>query len=44
MLGSVVWAGAMTPEQVYAERDAEGFVLGEELAKIGYKGAEKPGS
>ncbi len=44
MLGSVVWAGAMMPEQVYAERDAEGFVLGEELEKIGYKGVETPGS
>jgi beta-ureidopropionase / N-carbamoyl-L-amino-acid hydrolase len=43
MLGSVVWAGAMSPEAVYAERDAEGFVLGEELEKIGYKGAEEPG-
>ncbi|MCA3635500.1 MAG: Zn-dependent hydrolase [Methylobacterium sp.] len=43
MLGSVVWAGAMTPEEVYAERDAGGFVLGEELEKIGYKGTEKPG-
>lgn len=43
MLGSVVWAGAMSADEVYAERDAEGFVLGEELAKIGYRGAEKPG-
>lgn len=43
MLGSVVWAGMMSPEDAYAERDAEGFVLGEELTKIGYKGAEKPG-
>lgn len=43
MLGSVVWAGAMSAEEVYAERDAEGFVLGEELAKIGYRGAEKTG-
>lgn len=43
MLGSVVWAGAMSAEEVYAERDAEGFVLGEELAKIGYRGQEKPG-
>lgn len=31
-------AGAFTPEFVYAIRDRNGFVLGEELERIGYKG------
>lgn len=43
MLGSYVWAGGMSVEAAHAETDAEGAVLGEELARIGYHGPEQPG-
>ena len=43
ILGSYVWAGGMSVAEAYAEKDAEGAVFGEELARIGYVGEEKPG-
>jgi N-carbamoyl-L-amino-acid hydrolase len=38
MLGSLVFVGALALETALAIRDAEGCVLGEELARIGYAG------
>ena len=43
MLGSYVWAGGMSVAAAHAELDAEGAVLGAELKRIGYEGAEQPG-
>jgi N-carbamoyl-L-amino-acid hydrolase len=43
MLGSYVWANGMSVAAAHAERDADGFVFGEELRRIGYEGKEKPG-
>ncbi|MBX9907232.1 MAG: Zn-dependent hydrolase [Beijerinckiaceae bacterium] len=43
MLGSFVWAGGMSLADAHAEKDADGAVLGKELARIGYEGAEQPG-
>lgn len=43
MLGSYVWAGGLSVKDAYAEKDADGAVLGEELRRIGYDGPEKPG-
>ena len=43
MLGSFVWAGGMSLADAHAETDADGAVLGEELGRIGYEGAEQPG-
>lgn len=43
MLGSLVWAGGLDVAQARAGRDADGFVLGEELDRIGYDGPEQPG-
>jgi N-carbamoyl-L-amino-acid hydrolase len=43
MLGSYVWAGGMSVPDAHAEKDADGAVLGEELRRIGYEGAERPG-
>jgi beta-ureidopropionase / N-carbamoyl-L-amino-acid hydrolase len=43
MLGSYVWAGGMSVKDAHAEKDADGAVLGEELRRIGYEGAEQPG-
>jgi N-carbamoyl-L-amino-acid hydrolase len=43
MLGSLVWAGGLGVEQAKAGLDADGFVLGEELGRIGYDGPEPPG-
>lgn len=43
MLGSLVWAGGLSVADAYAEKDANGAVFGEELARIGYVGGEKPG-
>ena len=43
MLGSLVWAGGMTLDAAYAQADAEGAGLGAELARIGYRGQERPG-
>jgi N-carbamoyl-L-amino-acid hydrolase len=43
MLGSYVWAGGMSVAAAHAELDADGAVLGTELKRIGYEGAEQPG-
>ncbi len=43
MLGSYVWAGGMSVAHAHAEKDADGVLLGEELRRIGYEGAEQPG-
>ena len=43
MMGSGVFAKAITLEHAYAARDTEGKSVGEELARIGYIGSEEPG-
>jgi N-carbamoyl-L-amino-acid hydrolase len=43
MLASGVFAGVYSTEFAYGLRDAEGKSLGEELARIGYRGGEKVG-
>lgn len=43
MLGSYVWLGGMSVADAQAQQDADGFVLGTELRRIGFEGAEKPG-
>ena len=43
MLGSWVWLGGMSVAEAEAQQDADGFVFGEELRRIGYQGPEKPG-
>jgi N-carbamoyl-L-amino-acid hydrolase len=43
MLGSYVWLGGMSVAQAQDQQDADGLVLGEELRRIGYEGAEQPG-
>src|SRR6201987_4718238 len=44
MLASGVFAGVFTPEYAYARTDREGKTFGDELQRIGYKGAEKAGA
>lgn len=43
MMGSGVFCGAFSLETAYAARDTEGKSVGEELARIGYAGAQTPG-
>ncbi len=43
MMGSGVFAGAFTLEHAYAQKDSEGRTVREELARIGYVGAQVPG-
>ena len=43
MIASGVFAGAFTLAQAYAIKDADGRSIGDELARIGYKGAAKVG-
>ncbi|MFZ6743298.1 Zn-dependent hydrolase [Undibacterium sp. JH2W] len=43
MMGSGVFCGAFTLEHAYAAKDTEGKTVGDELARIGYKGTEVPG-
>jgi len=43
MLSSGVYGGAFTQDWAYARADAEGKTFGEELERIGYKGAEPVG-
>jgi len=43
MMGSGVFCGAFSLEAAYAARDTEGKSVGEELARIGYAGAQTPG-
>ena len=44
MLASGVFAGVFTPDFAYGRVDREGKTFGEELGRIGYKGAEKAGA
>lgn len=43
MLGSLVWAGGLSLAEAESGHDAEGHQLGQELARIGYDGPERPG-
>ncbi|MBL8697811.1 MAG: Zn-dependent hydrolase [Alphaproteobacteria bacterium] len=43
MLGSLVHVGGLPLDEAYAARAADGPRLGDELARIGYRGAEAPG-
>ncbi len=43
MMGSLVHAGGLAPEVALATVGTDGTVLGQELARIGYAGAEEPG-
>ena len=44
MLASGVFAGVFTPDYAYARTDRDGKTFGEELNRIGYRGAEKAGA
>jgi len=44
MLASGVFAGVFTRDYAYARKDRDGKSFGEELARIGYRGAEKAGA
>jgi len=43
MMGSGVFCGAFSLETAYAARDVDGKSVGEELERIGYRGAQEPG-
>lgn len=43
MLGSAVDRGSLPLDEALAVKDADGFVVGEELARIGYAGEAEPG-
>ena len=43
MMGSGVFAGIFSTEEVHAKIDTEGKSFGEELRRIGYEGGETPG-
>ena len=43
MMGSGVFAGIFSAEEVHAKIDTEGKSFGEELRRIGYEGGETPG-
>lgn len=44
MLGSLVYAGGLGLNEAYAAADKDGVSVGDELRRIGYLGAAKPGS
>ncbi len=44
MLASGVFAGVFTRDYAYTRTDRDGKTFGEELARIGYRGAEKAGA
>jgi N-carbamoyl-L-amino-acid hydrolase len=44
MLASGVYARVFTPDYAYSREDREGKTFGAELKRIGYRGAEPPGS
>src|ERR1700759_399281 len=44
MMGSLVYAGGIGLNEVYAATDKEGASVGDELRRIGYLGAAKPGA
>lgn len=43
MMGSLVYAGRLSPEKALATVGIDGTVLGEELNRIGYSGTAEPG-
>ncbi|MBL8837817.1 MAG: Zn-dependent hydrolase [Alphaproteobacteria bacterium] len=43
MMGSGVYAGVFPEDEVMAKRDVDGKSFGDELRRIGYAGAQKPG-
>ncbi len=44
MMGSLVYAGGMGLNEVYAATDKDGLSVGDELRRIGYLGPAKPGA
>jgi N-carbamoyl-L-amino-acid hydrolase len=44
MLASGVFAGVFSPDYAFGRADRDGKTFGDELARIGYKGAEKAGA
>jgi N-carbamoyl-L-amino-acid hydrolase len=44
MLASGVFAGVFTPDYAYVRADRDGKAFGDELARIGYRGAERAGA
>jgi len=44
MMGSLVYAGGIGLNEAYAAADKDGVAVGDELRRIGYLGATKPGS
>jgi beta-ureidopropionase / N-carbamoyl-L-amino-acid hydrolase len=44
MLASGIFAGVFTPDYAYSRTDRDGKSFGEELKRIGYRGAEKAGA
>lgn len=44
MMGSLVYAGGLGLNEAYAATDKEGVSVGDELRRIGYLGAAKPGA
>jgi N-carbamoyl-L-amino-acid hydrolase len=44
MLASGVFAGVFTPDFAYSRKDRDGKSFGDELARIGYRGAETTGA
>ena len=44
MMGSLVYAGGLGLNEAYAATDKEGVSVGDELRRIGYLGATKPGA
>jgi len=43
MMGSLVYAGGLPPEEALTVKGTDGSRLGDELARIGYSGEEEPG-
>ncbi len=44
MMGSLVYAGGLGLNEAYAATDKDGVAVGDELRRIGYLGAAKPGA
>jgi N-carbamoyl-L-amino-acid hydrolase len=44
MMGSLVYAGGLGLNEAYAAVDRDGVCVGDELARIGYRGTDKPGA
>jgi N-carbamoyl-L-amino-acid hydrolase len=44
MMGSLVYAGGLGLNEAYAAADKDGLAVGEELRRIGYLGAARPGA